>query len=122
MATYTSRNQAPSPGTQEDKNRSGQPTNPLLANRFNVAHARVISLILAASLCNALAGQVLHAMSAADPWWLGDAASLTIRAFGVDIANRSKVSEDYRLILHLSVVALGWALDKFFLALGVFIR
>ena len=79
-------------------------------------------LIVAATLCNALAGQVLHAMSATDPWWLAHAASLTICAFGVDIADRLKVSKDYSLVLHIGVVALGWVLDRVFLTLGVFVR
>ena len=93
-----------------------------LANGTNIARARAVSLLIAAALCNALAGQVYDEMSAADPWWLAHAASLTIRFFGVDIANRLDVPKDYGLVLHLGVVALGWALDRVSVALGVFIR
>jgi len=122
MDTHTSRNQVPSPKTQDSRNGSGHLATSLPVNESNAAHARAVLLIVAATLCNALAGQVLHAMSATDPWWLAHAASLTIRAFGVDIADRLKVSKDYSLVLHIGVVALGWVLDRVFLTLGVFVR
>jgi hypothetical protein len=122
MDTHTSRNQIPSPKTQDSRNGPGHLATSLPVNESNTAHARAVLLIVAAALCNALAGQVLHAMSATDSWWLAHASSLTIRAFGVDIADRLKVSQDYSLILHIGVVVLGWALDQIFQALGVFIR
>jgi hypothetical protein len=57
-------------------------------------------------------------MSASEPWWLGHAASMTIRAFGVDLVNRSEAfRRDYRGILHLGVMVLGWALDRTFVYL-----
>jgi hypothetical protein len=93
-----------------------------IANEANIERARAASLVIAAALCNALAGQVYYEMSATDPWWLSHAASLTIRAYGVDMANRLDVPKDYRLLLHLSVVALGWAIDRISVALGVFTR
>lgn len=122
MATHTSGKQTSSPSARESRNGSEQPTASPLINEASMARARAASLIVAAALCNALAGQVLYAMSAADPWWLAHAASLTIRFFGVDIANRLEISNDYGFALHVGVVALGWALDRAFLALGVFIR
>lgn len=95
---------------------------PLLINEANVARARAASLVVAAALCNALAAQVHYEMSATDPWWLSHVAGPTIRAFGVEIADRIDISKGYRLVLHLSVVALGWALNKVFLAFEIFIR
>lgn len=122
MATQTSRKQTPSPAAHNIEDRPGQFTAFYLMNGADIARARAASLLIAAALCNALAGQVYHAMSATDPRWLAHAASLTIRAFGVDIANRLEISKVYGLLLHLSVMALGWALDRTFLAVGVFIR
>lgn len=70
--------------------------------------------LVAAALCNALAGRTLYAMSDWEPWWLGHAASLTIRAFGMDLVNRSELSGERGGLLHLTVMALGWPLDKVF--------
>jgi drug/metabolite transporter superfamily protein YnfA len=85
----------------------------------NQARARAISLFLAAALCNILAGRVWLALSMTDPWWLGHAASLTIRAYGVDLAERTgRVPKNYRLVLHCGVMAVGWALDRGFEDLG----
>jgi len=39
---------------------------------------------------------------------------MTIRAFGVDLINRSEAFRDYRGMLHLGVMVLGWALDMIF--------
>jgi drug/metabolite transporter superfamily protein YnfA len=80
--------------------------------------ARAISLFLAAALCNILAGLVWNALSMTDPWWLAHAASLTIRAYGVDLAERTGVLREYRLVLHCGVMAVGWALDRGFEGLG----
>lgn len=74
-------------------------------------------LLIAAALCNALAGRTWEAMSHSEPWWLGHAASMTIRAFGVDLVNRSEAFGDYRGMLHLGVMVLGWALDWTFVYL-----
>ena len=122
MATYTSRKQAPLPADQDNESKPGLPTASTLFTEANIARARAVSLIVAAALCNALAEQVSYAMSAPNPRWLAHAASLTIRFFGVDIANRLEISKDYGFALHLGVVALGWALDRIFVAYGVFIR
>lgn len=122
MATPRSRKQISSPADQDNESEFGRPTTSLLLNKVNITLARAVSLIVAAALYNALVGQVLYAMSATDPWWLAHASSLTIRFFGVDIANRLEISKDYGFALHVGVVALGWALDRAFLALGVFIH
>jgi hypothetical protein len=93
-----------------------------IANDANIELARAASLVIAAALGNALTGQVYYEMSATDPWWLSHAASLIIHAYGVDMTDRLDVPKNYRLLLHLSVVALGWAIDRIFVALGVFTR
>ena len=82
-------------------------TRSILVNRANTVRARALSPGFTAALCTARAGQVLYAMSATDTCWLAHAASLTIRFSGVDIADRLKISQDYGLISHLDVVALG---------------
>lgn len=122
MASHASKNQTPSPADQKAEHISKQHMTFAIANGAKIKCARAASLVIAAALCNALAGQVYYEMSAADPWWLSHAASLTIRAYGVDMADRLDVPKDHRLLLHLSVVALGWALNRIFLALGVFTR
>jgi hypothetical protein len=42
---------------------------------------------------------------------------MTLRAFGVDLVNRSEAFGDYRGMLHLGVMVLGWALDWTFVYL-----
>jgi hypothetical protein len=84
----------------------------------SVPPTSALALLIAAALCNALAGRTWAAMSTSEPWWLGHAASMTIRAFGVDLVNRSEAfRRDYRGILHLGVMVLGWALDRTFVYL-----
>jgi hypothetical protein len=122
MAIHTSKSQTPSSADQGNEYISKQYMTSSIANEVNVERARAAWLVIAAALCNALAGQVYYEMSATDPWWLSHAASLTIRAYAVDMANRLNVPKDYGLLLHLSVVALGWAVDRIFVALGVFTR
>lgn len=80
----------------------------------NTEFAKDIFRLVAAALCNALAGRTLYAMSDCEPWWLGHAASLTIRAFGMDLVNRSELSGEHGGLLHLTVMALGWPLEKVF--------
>lgn len=53
-------------------------------------------------------------MSASETWWLGHASSLTIRAFGMDLVNRSKTLQEHCGILHIGAMALGWAMDEIF--------
>lgn len=78
--------------------------------------ARTAFLILAACLCNALSGLTLQAMPDSRPWWLRHAASLTIRAYSVDLVNRSDVLPDrHRLVAHLVVLGIGWVLGDLFL-------
>jgi hypothetical protein len=92
-------------------------TIPLLSSRSNLSSTSKSNIILlAASLCNVLAVRVWNALSAScdEPRWLAHAASLTIRAYGVDLAERTGVPKNHRLILHLGVMAIGWALDRIF--------
>jgi pyocin large subunit-like protein len=83
----------------------------------SVPPTSALALLLAAALCNALAGRTWEAMSHSEPWWLGHAASMTIRAFSVDLINRSEAFRDFRGMLHLGVMVLGWALDRAFVYL-----
>ena len=80
---------------------------PAPASTSRMAAVRVAALLAAAVLCSALADQTSLAMSGSEPWWLGHAASLTIRAFGADLVKRTEAMGEYRVILHLGVIALG---------------
>jgi hypothetical protein len=85
-----------------------QTTNNLLPSRSNLSSTSKSNItLLAASLCNVLAVRVWKALSAScdEPQWLAHAASLTIRAYGVDLAERTGVPKNHRLILHLGVMA-----------------
>jgi len=105
--------QAPFPAAQHVGHVSKQPTTSP-ANPSSRPFTRAALLLAAAAVCHALAGQTLSAMKLSEPWWLGHAASLIIRAYGADIVNRLEAAEAYRFMSHVAAVGLGWALDRVF--------
>lgn len=104
--------QTPLQAAQHSKNAVGQFEKTGSSELSKTILAKDISRLVAAALCNALAGRTLYAMSDCEPWWLAHAASLTIRAFGMDLTNRSELLGKHRGLLHLAVMALGWTMDK----------
>lgn len=119
-AAKSSQTPPPVPVRHDDKHTSSERHSDTTSSPC-IPPTRALALLLAAALCNTLARRTWEAMSTShsEPWWLGHAASLTIRAFGVDLVNRSEAFRDgdYRGLLHLGVMVLGWALDRAFVYL-----
>jgi len=112
----TASQQAPSPAPQHQDNVPENSTPSVSTNTlFSTTNAKTVFFLIASAICQVLAARTWLALSSSKPWWLADAASLTIRAQGAELVNKTDVKGGGLALLHVISLGLGRGLDNIFL-------